>query len=203
MATDVLLVQHAERLSRPGDPGLTARGRRQAAAVAARIEAVHPRLVCSSPLVRAHQTAEPVAEAAHVDLKVDDRLRERSSWPGPDVITAAEFEADWAACTRDREWRPRVGSSSRDTGRRMRAVVLAAAHHGDDGPVVLVTHAGCTIDLLRDVLGDRQLEHRYPEGFRVGLPSTAVTHLWVNDEGAVRVLTIADVSHLPANLVSV
>ena len=74
----VFLVRHAH--SDPGDPdelrALSARGRGEASAVAERL-AVHPTpplLVLSSPLLRARETAEAIANAAAAELCVDERL---------------------------------------------------------------------------------------------------------------------------------
>ncbi|MCB9845181.1 MAG: histidine phosphatase family protein [Phycisphaeraceae bacterium] len=59
------------------DRDLTPRGERQAAYLAS-ILARHPsapRTVISSPAVRARRTAEPIADALGVELRLDDALR--------------------------------------------------------------------------------------------------------------------------------
>jgi len=74
----VFLVRHAH--SDPGDPDdlreLSARGRSEASAVAELLaaHATPPRLVLSSPLLRACETAEAIANAAAAELRVDERL---------------------------------------------------------------------------------------------------------------------------------
>ena len=74
----VFLVRHAH--SDPGDPDdlrtLSARGRGEASAVAELLaaHATPPRLVLSSPLRRACETAEAIANAAAAELRVDERL---------------------------------------------------------------------------------------------------------------------------------
>lgn len=74
----VFLVRHAH--SDPGEPdelrSLSARGREETAALAERLAAhsTPPRLVLSSPLLRARQTAEPVAQATGAELRVNERL---------------------------------------------------------------------------------------------------------------------------------
>ena len=74
----VFLVRHAH--SDPGDPDalrpLSTRGQGEATAVAELLaaHATPPRLVLSSPLVRARQTAEAIANAAAAELRVDERL---------------------------------------------------------------------------------------------------------------------------------
>jgi phosphohistidine phosphatase len=74
----VFLVRHAH--SDPGDPDvlrpLSPRGRQETAALADQLAAHEspPRLVLSSPLLRARQTAEAIAQAAGAELRVDERL---------------------------------------------------------------------------------------------------------------------------------
>jgi len=74
----VFLVRHGH--SDPGDPDdlrpLSTRGRGEASAVAERLaaHATPPRLVLSSPLVRARETAQAIAGAVAAELRVDERL---------------------------------------------------------------------------------------------------------------------------------
>jgi phosphohistidine phosphatase len=86
----VFLVRHAH--AEKGDPDdlrpLSERGRNEARAVADQL-AEHdtpPTLVLTSPLLRARQTAEPIAHASGAELRVDERLA-----PGltPDGLLAA------------------------------------------------------------------------------------------------------------------
>jgi len=74
----LFLVRHAH--AEKGDPDdlrpLSERGREEARAVARQL-ADHdtpPALVLTSPLLRARQTAEPIAQAADAELRVDERL---------------------------------------------------------------------------------------------------------------------------------
>ena len=74
----LFLVRHAH--SDPGEPDelrpLSARGRGEAQALAERLAAhsTPPRLVLTSPLLRARETAEAVAEATAAELRVGRRL---------------------------------------------------------------------------------------------------------------------------------
>ncbi|HXF97031.1 MAG TPA: histidine phosphatase family protein [Gaiellaceae bacterium] len=74
----VFLVRHAH--ADPGEPDearpLSARGEEEASATAERLAAhpTPPRLVLTSPLLRARQTAEAIARAAGAPLEVDERL---------------------------------------------------------------------------------------------------------------------------------
>jgi phosphohistidine phosphatase len=72
----LFLVRHAK--AAPGSPdelrALTRKGREQARELGERLAAEQPEAVLSSPLLRARETAEAIARAAGVELRVDDRL---------------------------------------------------------------------------------------------------------------------------------
>ncbi len=74
----VFLVRHAH--SDPGDPDdlrpLSARGRDEARALAESLarHPTPPRFVLSSPLLRATETAEAIAEAGSAELQIDETL---------------------------------------------------------------------------------------------------------------------------------
>lgn len=74
----LFLVRHAH--AEPGEPDelrpLSERGRGEARALASRLaaHATPPVLVISSPLLRAQQTAEAVAEAVGVEVRADELL---------------------------------------------------------------------------------------------------------------------------------
>ena len=91
----VFLVRHAH--SDSGDPDdlrpLSARGQEEAKKLAERVSAhpTPPRLVLTSPLVRARQTAEHIARAAGAEARVEERLA-----PGAtaDLLRRALAEVD-------------------------------------------------------------------------------------------------------------
>jgi phosphohistidine phosphatase len=75
----VFLVRHAH--SDPGEPDdlrpLSERGREEAQALAERLGAheTPPRIVLTSPLTRARETAEIIGQSTASDVRADDRLR--------------------------------------------------------------------------------------------------------------------------------
>ncbi len=72
----LILVRHGE--AAPGEPDelrpLTDAGLETARGLAERLARERPAAVLSSPLLRARQTAEPIAAASGVEPEVDDRL---------------------------------------------------------------------------------------------------------------------------------
>jgi broad specificity phosphatase PhoE len=110
-----------------------------------------------------------IATAAGLEVRRDDRLRERMNWAGAEPIE--DFLADWARCVRDRDFVPRFGDSSRQAALRLHAFVQEQVDAR--GPVAAVTH-GVTADLLRTLVGD----DRAPASVvHYGVPSCAVTIL--------------------------
>src|SRR6185295_16151718 len=75
-AVRLILVRHAK--AAPGSPDasrpLTPAGHEAAALLAIEIRDLGPDAVISSPLLRARETAGPIAEAAGVELELDPRL---------------------------------------------------------------------------------------------------------------------------------
>jgi phosphohistidine phosphatase SixA len=72
----LFLVRHAK--AAPGSPdelrALNERGREQARELGERFAEEPPDVVLSSPLLRARETADAIARAAGVPLRIDDRL---------------------------------------------------------------------------------------------------------------------------------
>ncbi|MEV4509315.1 histidine phosphatase family protein [Dactylosporangium sp. NPDC049525] len=180
----VYLVRHAEKRSEPGDPGLTERGGWQAAQTALWLSGVGLHAVYSSPLCRAWQTAAPIARATGLDVRRDERLRERMNWDGVEPIE--DFLAAWSRCVRDRDFVPRMGDSSRQAGARLHAFLQDRVD--EPGAVAAVTHGGVTADLLRTLVGDDRVP---AEVVHHGIPSCAITVL----DGST-VVDVARMDHL-------
>lgn len=184
LVTLVYLVQHGDKERRAGDPGLTELGRDQAEATAHWLRGGGLQALFSSPLRRARETAAAIAAATGLPVQLDSRLRERLNWDGTQTFDS--FLADWDRSTKDRDFAPINGESSRSAGERMRAF-LAGLPCGP-GPVAAVSHGGVTTDLLRTLLGDEALP---PRLLAEGIPPCAVTTL---DD--LRVVAIASTGHL-------
>jgi len=184
LVTRIYLVQHGDKERAPGDPGLTELGRHQAQVTARWLQGMGLNEVHSSPLRRARETAEAIARAAGLAVKVDSRLRERMNWDATQTLET--FLAEWDRSTKDRDFVPGTGESSRSAGERLRAFL--AAYSGGSGRIAVVAHGGVTIDLLRTLLGDAGL----PSGLLgEGIPSCAVTTF---DD--LHVVTVASTEHL-------
>ena len=184
----VYVVQHGEKERRPGDPGLTGRGREQAALAAARVRELAARdgglqAVYASPLLRARQTAAALAQAAGLPVLVDARVTERMNWDR--TVPFERFAEDWARTTADRDFVPASGDSSRAAGERFRAFL---AERAGDGPIAVACHGGVTVDLLRTLMGDAAVPQALLQD---GVPSGAITVI-----DGERAVAVAAVDHL-------
>jgi broad specificity phosphatase PhoE len=177
------LVQHGDKERAPGDPGLTAAGRQQAAMAGQWLRSVGVRSLYSSPLRRARQTAMGIASVTGLEVVMDARLCERLNWSRGSF---ADFAAEWSRSERDRDFVPAGGDSSRQAGERLRAFVIERS--GLPGPVAAVTHGGVTRDLLRTLLGD---DDARVQQLGEDIPACAITTL---DD--LEVTDIALVRHL-------
>jgi broad specificity phosphatase PhoE len=166
--TMVYLVQHGDKKLLPGDPGLTALGRQQAARAGGRLSGLGIRALWSSPMRRARETADCIAAVTGLAVQPDARLRKRLNWDGGMPFDA--FLVLWERTAHDRDLVPEGGQSSRQSAARLLAFV--AGLRGGPGPVAAVTHGGITTELLRDLLGDDAL----PSGvLDKGVPPCAIT----------------------------
>lgn len=108
MAIEVLVVQHADKVRAPGDPGLSDIGQRQAATVATWLSTNRPEIgsIWTSPLRRAQETAAPIAEAFGLAVQTDARLRERMNWEDEEVLDLDAFLAEWRRASENRSYQP-------------------------------------------------------------------------------------------------
>jgi broad specificity phosphatase PhoE len=150
----LLLVRHGQTAANvrgeldtaiPG-PGLTRLGRRQAKAIPARLAAEGIDAIYSSALIRAQETARPLAVARGLQVGVRNGLHEieagalerRSDWPS--VQRYLEVISAWGIGDLDV-----VMPGGRDGheffGRLDGAIAAIAAEHDEDATVVVVNHS--------------------------------------------------------------
>ena len=179
MGTRVVVVQHGDKLREPGDPGLTALGREQAERTA-RSAANRFGLVAvwASPLRRTVETAMPLAAAVGVEVGIDPRLRERMNWEGEQHQALDDFLAEWQVATNDRSYVPRSGDSSEQAAARfIEAITELTDQLPTDATLAVVAHGGVTVDTLRTIVGDENIQATRPELFTDGVACGAITVL--------------------------
>jgi broad specificity phosphatase PhoE/ribonuclease HI len=201
--TRLLMLRHGQtehsaqrRYSGHGDLPLTELGERQAAAAAARLSTMDGvAAVVSSPMLRARQTAQPVADALGVPLNVHDGLIETDfgAWEGLTFAEARERDPDlhtrWIT---DTSVAAPEGESMDAVHRRVRRVrdQLIAEHGG--ATLIVVTHVTPIKALLRMALdAGPSLLHR----LHLDLASLSVAEFYPDGPASVRLVN--DTSHLP------
>lgn len=160
---DLVLVRHARPVrkitsSGPADPPLSEAGIEQAAAVAEWLGQERFDAVYASPMVRARQTAEPIASKLGLEVVLEDGIAEydraSEAYIPIEEVKASddpELQAHWKALAEDRledliedahTFRPRVA----ETVNR-----LIAQHAGQR--ILAVCHGGVINVALAEVLG--------------------------------------------------
>jgi probable phosphoglycerate mutase len=140
--------------------GLTQKGKQQAIALAATLRDAPVSLIYSSPILRAVQTAEILAQALGVPLRIVDALREYDVGVLEGQSDAASWQMYWDvidAWLRRHEWDKRIdqGESFHDIRQRFLPFIetLIQEHRSLSGGIVLVGHGGtyrCMLPLILD-----------------------------------------------------
>ena len=132
------------------EPRLTSRGAAQARGLADRLRSREVRSLYTSDLLRAAETARPIAAALGLEPVVDRRLRERS-FGAAEGAPSSRLGSEWSGLDGgrvvDADAAPPGGESVRDLRRRVGGFLdeLAADDElwsGPPGDVVLVVHGG-------------------------------------------------------------
>ena len=155
---ELILVRHAEAESRetddgtPADPGLTTRGRDQAAAAAAWFARESIDRILSSPSRRARQTAEALEARVGIAVEIDPRLSEVD----PLARSYRSIEAERARGGEG--YRRRVAAYQEDPrlvalSERVDASLSEWAQRTPGGRVVVFCHGGVINVWTRLVLG--------------------------------------------------
>lgn len=167
-ATTILLIRHGEtdwnaerRLQGHLDIGLNARGRQQAAALAAVLANESFDAVWSSDLQRAGDTALAIAAPADMPVQIDTGLRERC-FGALEGLRHGEIESRYPEAyvawqARHADFRYPAGVNAAETlsefaERSLAAVRRIAAHHAGR-KIVVVSHGGVLDCIYREAIG--------------------------------------------------
>ena len=203
--TRVLLIRHGQsqgnaeqRFGGHSPTPLSGLGHRQAEATARAL--VHERVtaVYSSDLLRAVQTAEPLARATGLEIARTPALRERSVGLMEGLTfeeAAAAHPDEYAALLRrDFEHVLAGGESYRQLLDRAAAELDRAVEQNRGGTVVLFSHTGTICILALHLMGALDAPHLKP----VWLSSSncGVTRFSIEHGGLIRIKALNDTRHL-------
>jgi broad specificity phosphatase PhoE len=143
--------QIKRRQINPADPPLSVQGRVEAEQVATYLRPRPIMRLYASPLRRAQETAAVIAAALELPVQTEPRLRERVNFGDLPGQSFEEFAALWERCSRERDFMPPVGDSSRRAGQRVEAFVADVYAELPEGEVAAVAHGGIIADFLLNV----------------------------------------------------
>ncbi|HJQ34832.1 MAG TPA: histidine phosphatase family protein [Pyrinomonadaceae bacterium] len=205
--TRVLLVRHGQsqgnaehRFGGHSPTPLSELGRRQAEATARSLAAEGVNAIYSSDLLRAVQTAEPLARATGLEIRRTAALRERSVGLMEGLTfeeAAAAHPEEYAALLRrDFEHVLAGGESYRQLLDRASAELDAAVERHRGGTVALFSHTGTICILALHLMGALDAPNLKP----VWLSSSncGVTRFSVEHGGLIRLTAANDTRHLAA-----
>lgn len=196
MATTVILIRHATH-DRVGAvlcgrmPGVTLgeEGRREAKSLADRFRGEQIAAVMTSPLERARETAQIIADRIGIAVEIDEALNEIDfgDWTGQ-AFDALDPDPHW------RLWNSSRGTTRPPGGEPMSAVQARIVHRIErlraehpDGEVILVGHCDVIKAALAHHLG---LPLDAYDRFEISPASVSVLALW---PGGSRVMSLNEV----------
>lgn len=205
MSCRVYLIRHGEtewnstlKFQGITDIKLSARGRRQAASLAARLTALKPEAFYASDLVRAYETAKIISSQHGMPVETVPGLRELNfgAWEGLTIAEIQKLFADEIKQWWDNPFSIRIPGGetySELIERSVNSMKEIVAKHSD-GQVVVVCHGGP----IRSIVGS-VLEMNLGKYWRLGLHNGSLSILdfsgWENG-----ILTLFnDCSHLVGN----
>jgi len=178
--TTLILVRHAQSAPDPALPErdwpLSEKGRRQAAELAPVLADLGVDALASSPFIRAIETLRPYAEAANLEIAVDEDLRERAL--GGWMENVADVEAAVRRMHADLDFKLEGGESGHACVARFEAALARIAATNPGRTIAVGSHGG----VLGHLIARQGVP--LPEEFwrRIGNP-----HLFVFDaEGALK-----------------
>ena len=160
--------------------------------------------VYASDLRRAQETAKPLAAALGLAVIVESLLRERINFGDLPGQSFAQFLTLWERCSRERDFVPPVGDSSRAAGERVAQFMAAIYAELPTGEVVAVAHGGVIADFLLNVAPSTELARISPAFVTQPyagevMQHGAITVVEYGQDGAAQyaVQMIASTEHLP------
>ncbi len=205
MTTRLCIVRHGEtawnaehRVQGQLDIPLNEIGMTQAQAVGRALKDERFDVIYSSDLVRARQTADPIASFLSIKMLLEKDLRERH-YGIFERLTYAEvqsrFPEDYARfAARDPEYAFRTGESLKDFSQRSIAIVSKIVQQNEGRNILVFTHGGVLDKLYRFITGLPLSAER-----DFGIPNAGLNHIEISAAGW-QIRSWADIAHLESAL---
>jgi 2,3-bisphosphoglycerate-dependent phosphoglycerate mutase len=206
-STRILLIRHGQsqgnaeqRFGGHTATPLSELGRRQAEATARALATENVTAIYASDLLRAVETAGPLARATGLVIKQTGALRERSvgQMEGLTFEEAAEkYPDEYAALLRrDFEHVLLGGESYRQLLERAARALDEAINENRGGTIAVFTHAGTACILALHLIGALDAPELRPVWLRTA--NCGINRFHLRADGFLRVLALNDTRHLAA-----
>jgi 2,3-bisphosphoglycerate-dependent phosphoglycerate mutase len=204
-ATRILFVRHGQsqgnaeqRFGGHSPTPLSELGFRQAEATARALASEGVTAIYSSDLLRALQTAEPLARARGLELKPTAAFRERNvgHMEGLTFEEAAEKHPDEYAALLRRDFEHILlgGESYRQLLDRASSGLDRAINANRGGTIVVVSHAGAICILALHLMGALDAPNLRPVW--ISSANCGITRFHIHHDGLTRVVAVNDTRHL-------
>ena len=205
--TRVLLIRHGQsegnaerRFGGHTATPLSALGRKQAEATARALSLEPITAIYSSDLLRAVETAAPLARLLNLEITQTDAFRERSvgQMEGLTFEAAAEkFPAEYAALLRrDFEHVLSGGESYRQLLDRAAAALDRAIAENAGGTIAIFSHTGTIGILVLHLMGALDAETLRPVW--IGTANCGIARIQIRADSFIRINALNDTRHLAA-----
>lgn len=175
------LIRHGQKVAEAGDPGLTELGKEQVEKTAEFLRDKNISKIYSSSYKRTKETAEIINKTLKVEIKFDDKLRERMNWGSIPNQSLVEFLKEWEYSNFHRDFKPKAGISSLQSGQDALNVISEISASLPNSNIAIITHGGVICDLLRNLFSDNELrkfKQDFPEKLDKLIKECSITTLF-------------------------
>lgn len=188
----IYLVRHGQKQFHFGEASLTDIGVNQAIQTGQYLSNFPIHKIIASPFKRTVETAHHIGNVLGLDHTIDERLIERMEWKD-DNVSKNEFFKEWVKATSDRNYIPKYGDSSINTGLRVEQLVKSLP--SVDSHILLVTHGGAITDYLRNIFGDEKLsklKKQYDVGEDFAILNCSISKVVLDENPILELLNYSD-----------
>jgi broad specificity phosphatase PhoE len=205
LTTHIYLVRHGQsegnaerRFGGHSATPLSRRGRKQAELTAGALSTESITAIYSSDLLRATETATPLADRLNLPINSTDAFRERSVGVMEGLTFAdaasAHPEEYAALLRRDFEQVLTGGESYRQMLERSRQKLDEVIATCAGGKIAIFSHTGTICILVLHLMG--ALDSKELKPVWISSSNCGISHFELRDDGFIRVLTVNDTRHL-------
>jgi broad specificity phosphatase PhoE len=187
------LIRHGEKAPGSGDRGLSPAGAAQADRTGRSLAGRKVDALYASPLKRTMETAEGIARHIGLSAVVTAEVRERLIYGDRPGETPEEYVVLFDKTSRERDYTPPNGDSSRAAGERLKRFLRDRWQERPDGEIVVATHGAIITDMLLNDFTAEELNAMVPGC--LAYPNCGITTVEFDGE-RLTIRRLADVSHL-------